>query len=172
MGDNNNLTQKPKVSIIAAVSEKRRALGFKNQLLWKIEGDLPRFKRITSGHAIVVGRNTYFSIGRPLPNRTNIIVSHTGDEGIAPAENLIVVDSIEKALNEARGIEKEEIFIIGGGMIYASTINLADRLYLTVVYDEPEADTFFPDYSDFKKEIEKEDHLDSNPPFSYIILEK
>ena len=163
---------KPVISIIAAISEKKRALGFKNNLLWKIEGDLPRFKALTSGHVIIMGRNTYISIGRPLPNRTNIVISHIGDEGIASAENLIVVDSIEKALEEAKKIEKEEIFIIGGGMIYKSFIEIADRLYLTVVYDEPEADVFFPDYSQFKKEIQKEDHLESNPPFSYVIFER
>ncbi|OHB15269.1 MAG: hypothetical protein A2431_01670 [Candidatus Zambryskibacteria bacterium RIFOXYC1_FULL_39_10] len=163
---------KPVISIIAAISEKKRALGFKNNLLWKIEGDLPRFKALTSGHVIIMGRNTYISIGRPLPNRTNIVISHIGDEGIASAENLIVVDSIEKALEEAKKIEKEEIFIIGGGMIYKSFIDIADRLYLTVVYDEPEADVFFPDYSQFKKEIQKEDHLESNPPFSYVIFER
>ncbi len=163
---------KPRLSIIAAVSNKQRAIGFKNNLLWKIEGDLPRFKRITSGHPIVMGRNTYLSIGRPLPNRTNIVVSNTKDDALSKTEGLIVVDSVEKALAEADKVEQEEIFIIGGGMLYKSTIHLADRLYLTVVYDEPEADTFFPEYSDFQKEIEKEDHLDSNPPFSYITLEK
>lgn len=166
------MTQKPTISIIAAISEKRRALGLKNNLLWKIKDDLKRFKNMTTGHAIIMGRNTYLSIGRPLPNRTNIVVSGTGDKDITPDENLLVVDSTEKALEEAKKIEKEEIFIVGGGMIYNSFINLADKLYLTVVYDEPEADTFFPDYSDFKKEIQKEDHLESIPPFSYIILEK
>jgi len=162
----------PRISLIVAVSKEKRALGFQNKLLWKIEGDLPRFKKLTTGHAIIMGRNTYLSIGRPLPNRTNIVVSHTGTVDTPAAENLIVVDSIDKALAAAKNLEKEEIFIIGGGMVYASTIGLADRLYLTVVDDEPEADTFFPDYSDFKKEIEKEDHVEHSPPFSYIILEK
>lgn len=167
-----NIAKTPKISVIAALSKHRRALGFKNGLLWKIEGDLPRFKRITSGHPIIMGRNTYLSIGQPLPNRTNIVVSNTKDDVLSKREGLIVVDSVEKALSEASKVEQEEIFIVGGGMLYKSTIHLADRLYLTVVYDEPEADTFFPDYSDFKKIIEKEDHLASNPPFSYITLEK
>ncbi len=163
---------KPKISLIAAISEKQRAIGFKNKLLWKIEGDLPRFKLLTTGHPIIMGRNTYLSIGRPLPNRTNIVISHIENDDIASTENLIVVNSIEKAIEEAKKIEKEEIFIIGGGMIYTSTIELSDRLYLTLVYDEPEADTFFPDYSQFKKQIQKEDHFESNPPFSFVILER
>ncbi len=162
----------PRISIIVALSEKQRAIGFKNSLLWKIEGDLPRFKRITTGHPIIMGRNTFLSIGRPLPNRTNIVISNTKDDALSATEGIVLVDSVEKALAEASKVEQEEVFIIGGGMLYASTIHLADRLYLTVVYDEPEADTFFPDYSIFTKQIEKEDHLDGNPPFSYITLEK
>ncbi|MEK7669182.1 MAG: dihydrofolate reductase [Patescibacteria group bacterium] len=163
---------KPVTSLIAAISEKKRALGFKNNLLWKIEGDLPRFKALTSGHAIIMGRNTYISIGRPLPNRTNIVISDKGSGGFTIIEGIVIVDSIEKALEEARKVEQEEIFIIGGGMIYKSFIDIADRLYLTIVYDEPEADIFFPDYSQFKKEISKENHLEHSPPFSYIILER
>lgn len=161
---------KPIISIIAAISKTRRAMGVKNGLLWKIEGDLPRFKRLTTGHPIIMGRKTYESIGRPLPNRTNIVVSRSST--ISETENLIIVNSIEKALEIAKEKDEQEIFIIGGGEIYKQSLPFTDRLYLTLVEDEPEADTFFPDYSEFKKEIEKEDHLESNPPFSYIVLEK
>ncbi len=163
---------KPIISLIAAISEKQRALGFKNQLLWKIEGDLPRFKALTSGHAIIMGRNTYLSIGKPLPDRKNIVISHTRKEELPLKEEVIVVSTLEEAFEEAKKIESEEIFVVGGGMVYTSAIKFADKLYLTIVYDEPEADTFFPDYSDFKKLILKEDHLDKNPPFSYLILER
>jgi dihydrofolate reductase len=168
----NSYMNKPKISLIAAISEKQGALGFKNQLLWKIEGDLPRFKALTSGHPIIMGRNTYLSIGKPLPQRKNIVISHTGKEGLPSENEIIVVSTLEEAFEEARKTESEEIFVVGGGMVYTSAIKFADRLYLTIVYNEPEADTFFPDYSDFKNLISKEDHLDKNPPFSYLILEK
>lgn len=163
---------KPKISLIGAISEKQRALGYKNQLLWKIEGDLPRFRALTIGHPIIMGRNTYLSIGKPLPDRKNIVISHTGKEGLPCQEEIIITSSLEEAFEEAKKIESEEIFVVGGGMVYTSAIKFANKLYLTIVYDEPEADTFFPDYSDFKKLISKEDHLDKNPPFSYLILEK
>lgn len=159
----------PKISIVAAISEKRRALGSKNGLLWKIEGDLPRFKALTTGHPIIMGRKTYESIGRPLPNRTNIVITRNPD---FKPEGVLVVSSLEEALGVAKEKDSSEIFVIGGGEIYKQALPFVDRLYLTIVYDEPEADTFFPDYSPFKKEIKKEDHLDSNPPFSYVILEK
>src|SRR3989338_3763263 len=92
-----------KISIIAVISKGKRALGIKNGLLWKIEGDLPRFKALTTGHPIIMGRKTYESIGRPLPNRTNIVISRSST--ILETENLIVVDSIEKALEIAKSKE-------------------------------------------------------------------
>lgn len=159
----------PKISIIAAISEGKRALGFQNQLLWKIEGDLPRFKTLTTGHPIIMGRKTYESIGRPLPNRTNIVITRNMDFKI---DGVTTFSSIQEALDFAKEKEETEVFIIGGGEIYKQAIPFADRLYLTLVRDEPEADTFFPDYSAFTKIIEKEDHTEHNPPFSYIVLEK
>lgn len=157
------------------ISKEKRALGIKNGLLWKIEGDLPRFKTLTTGHPIIMGHKTYESIGRPLPNRTNIVITRNPD---FKPEGVLVVSSIKEALGVARESVKhsvfntKEIFVIGGGEIYKQALPFVDRLYLTIVYNEPEADTFFPDYSEFKTQIEKEDHLKSNPPFSYVILEK
>lgn len=159
----------PKISLIAAISEEQRALGFQNKLLWKIEGDLPRFKALTTHHPIIMGRKTYESIGKPLPNRTNIVISRSKD--IQEAPGLILTSSIEEAISKAKEIEKEEIFVIGGGQIYTEAIKLAHRLYLTIVKDEPEADTFFPDYSDFTQVIKKEDHAEHNPPFTYVVFE-
>ncbi len=158
-----------KISIIAAISKEGRALGSNNKLLWKLEGDLPRFKKLTTNHPVIMGRKTYESIGRPLPNRTNIVVTRNPD---LKAEGVVVTSSIENAISVAKEKEEQEIFIIGGGEIYKQGITFANRLYLTIVEDEPGADTFFPDYSEFKKQIEKEDHPESNPPFSYIILER
>lgn len=156
----------PRVSLIAALSKANRAIGISGKLLWQIPGDLPRFKKLTSGHVVIMGLNTYRSIGRPLPNRTNVVVSN---EDIV-IDGAIVTRSIDEAFKKADEIEKDEIFVIGGGQIYAQTIDRADRLYLTLVDESPEADTFFPDYSGF---VEKEKETFAGPPpHTFVILEK
>lgn len=155
---------KPIISIICAI-DKNKAIGKNNSLLWHIPEDLKRFKNITSGHAIIMGRKTFESIGRPLPNRTNIVI--TSDKSFI-AENCTICHTVEDALDEAKKIEREEIFIIGGGQIYNQTINLADKLYLTIVEGEFEADSFFPEYPNFKKI--KEEHS-SNENYKYKFLE-
>lgn len=165
-----NQEKQAKISMIAVLSEKNRAIGVKNGLLWKIQGDLPRFKTLTTGHPIIMGRLTYESIGRPLPNRTNIVITKSNTPPKIPG--LVVVSSPEEALKKAREIDMDEIFIIGGGKIYSEMIKDADRLYLTIVHDEPSADTFFPDYTDFKKVILKEEHPEHTPTFTYLTLEK
>ena len=171
-----NLANTPKISLIAAISRERRALGFQNKLLWKIEGDLPRFKKLTTGRPIIMGRKTYESIGRPLPNRTNIVISRSNH--IAPTEGIFWVNSIENALVKAKEVEEvrpddieREIFVIGGGQIYNEAIKYADRLYLTLVDDEPEADTFFPDYSEFTTEVHRQ-VVDFTPRLTYLTLER
>lgn len=164
-----NIAKNPKISVIAVISREQRALGVRNGLLWKIEGDLPRFKALTTSHPVIMGRKTFESIGRPLPNRTNIVITRNTD---FKREGVSIVSSIEEALNLAKQSEQEEIFIIGGGEIYKQSLPLVDRLYLTLVDDEPDADVFFPDYPAFTKEISREEHLEHNPPFSYITLEK
>jgi|SRR3989344_682581 len=158
---------KPIISIICAM-DKNRAIGKGNGLLWHIPEDLKHFKNITSGHAIIMGRKTFESIGRPLPNRTNIVV--TSDESFI-AENCTICHTIDDALIEAKKIEPEEIFIIGGGQIYSQTISLADKLYLTIVEGEFEADTFFPDYSAFKANKE-EPGSDENHKYKFLELVK
>ena len=162
-----------KISIIAAVAENSRAIGLNNELLWHLPEDLKHFKELTSGHAVVMGYNTYLSIGRPLPNRTNIVISK---EEVPEPEGCLLSHSIEEALDKAKEIESAkpdgEVFIIGGGQIYRSTIDLADRLYLTIIQDEKNGDAFFPDYQKFARVISKEEHLESDPPFSFVTLEK
>lgn len=132
----------PKISIIACIS-KNRGLGFQNQLLFHIPADMERFRKLTTGHVILMGQKTYLSIGKPLPDRTNIIISN--DQNFS-ADGIVVAHSIEEGLEKAKELESEEIFICGGASIYSQTIDLADKLYLTVVEDEPEADAFFPEY--------------------------
>ena len=141
---------KPLISIIAAIGSNRE-LGKNNKLLWHIPDDLKRFKEITSGHPVIMGRTTFESLGnRPLPDRTNIIV--TRDKNYQ-AKNCLITHSLDEAINVAQNYGKKEIFIIGGGKVYQQAINIADKLYLTIVRGQFEADTFFPDYSRFKKVI-------------------
>jgi dihydrofolate reductase len=154
------------ITIIVAIAENN-AIGKNNDLLWHISGDLKRFKEITTGHTIVMGRKTYLSLPkRPLPNRRSIVISDIPNECIPDVE---VVDSIEKAV-EIFDNNKEN-FIIGGGMIYRQFLPLANKLYLTVVHKNYEADVFFPeiDYTEWAI-TEKEEHLEHDPPFSYLTL--
>lgn len=158
----------PKVSLIAAIASENRAIGFNGRLIFHIPEDLKRFKEITTGHPIIMGRKTFESIGMPLPNRTNIIITHDIDY---MAEGCTIANSLEEALRLAQG--DDEIFIIGGGQIYKEAIGMADKLYLTIVEGSPEADTFFPDYSDFKKVINEENHVsDEGIKYKFIDLEK
>lgn len=115
-------------------------IGNDNQLLWHLPRDLKRFKEITSGHPIIMGRKTFESIGKPLPNRTNIVVSRKIDWF---QEGVLIVGSLKEALKFAKKID-EDLFIIGGGTIYEQTIEIADRLEVTLVKANLEADTFFP----------------------------
>ena len=141
----------PLISIIAAVSQNR-ALGKDNQLLWHIPQDLQRFKKLTFGHSIIMGRKTYESIGRPLPNRTNIIITRNCE---FKPEGCLTVSSIKAALQLGKVKDEKEVFIIGGGQIYEQALPFADKLYLTLVEGDFQADTFFPDYSQFKKVVFK-----------------
>ncbi len=156
------------LSIIAAIG-KNRELGKDNTLLWHIPGDLPRFKTLTMGHPVIMGRKTYESIGKPLSGRTNIVISK--NPSFRP-EGVILAPSLEEAIRAAEGeAGAEEIFIIGGGSVYAQAIERAARLYLTVVDKEAEADTFFPSYDRFGKVLLSEAHEENGMPYTFSILE-
>ncbi|MDO4762854.1 MAG: dihydrofolate reductase [Flavobacteriaceae bacterium] len=127
------------ITIIAAIG-KNNELGKDNQLLWHLPEDLKHFKNLTSGSPIIMGRKTFESIGKPLPNRTNIVVSRQDNWF---EEGILIVPSLKEALKHAKKIS-EDIFIIGGGNIYAQTMDLADKLKITQVDFETQADTFFP----------------------------
>ena len=156
---------KPTISIIAAVAENR-AIGLKNQLLWDIPEDMQHFRAITRGHPVIMGQKTFESIGQPLPNRVNIVL--TQDRNYQP-EGCIPVYSIEQAIAEAKKHDDKEIFFIGGGMVYKQALPLADKLYLTVVKGNFEADTYFPDYSEFTKVVSRRESHDHN--FHYTFME-
>lgn len=134
------------ITLIAAVAENN-ALGKDNQLLWHLPDDFKRFKNITSGHYIVMGRKTFESFPKPLPNRTHVIITRQND--YAP-EGCLIANSLREAI--ALCPKEEEVFIIGGGEIYKQSIALADKLDITRVHHSFEADTFFP-------EIESSDWL-------------
>jgi len=154
--------------MICAVG-KNMSIGCKNKLLWDIPNDLQHFKKITLGHTVVMGDRTYESIGRPLPGRKNIVV--TLDEGYQ-APGCEISHSLEDLLAESKKTE-EEVFIIGGATIYRLAMPYADKLYLTLVDDAPGyADVFFPDYSEFSKEISREEHEENGFKYSFVELIK
>jgi len=129
-----------KLSIIVAVA-KNNAIGKDNKLLWHISGDLKRFKKLTTGNTIIMGKNTFYSLpNRPLPNRTSIVITDLAGETI---EGCIMAYSIEDAINKCSN--DKENFIIGGGSVYRQFLPFADKLYLTKVDKEYEADCFFPE---------------------------
>lgn len=144
------------LSIISAIANNNE-IGRKNELLWNLPIDMKHFKETTTGHPVIMGQKTFESIGRPLPNRRNIVLTLDKDfkgEGI---EVYYSIEDLEKALNESLG-ENEEAFIIGGGQIYKLFINKADRLYITHVDAEfPDADTLFPTIDPDKWEKSSED---------------
>ena len=127
------------VSIIVAVSDNG-VIGKDNQLLWRLPDDLKRFKQLTLGHPMIMGRKTFESIGKPLPGRTSIVVTRNPDFS---HDGVITAHSLESAIEAARQIETDEIFIIGGGELYRQAEAIADRLYITEVHTEMEGDTYF-----------------------------
>ncbi|MCR4329456.1 MAG: dihydrofolate reductase [Candidatus Roizmanbacteria bacterium] len=159
---------KPTISAVAAIG-KNRELGKNNQLIWRISSDLKRFKEITMGHPIIMGRKTYESIGKPLPGRKNIVITRNAEYH---PTGVVVVHSLEEALEEATLDEKKEIFIIGGAAIFAKAMPILDRLYLTIVNATAEADVYFPDYSQFLKVTHVEEGKESTVSFSYYTIEK
>lgn len=158
-----------RISAIAAIGEKRE-LGKNNQLLWHIPGELARFKQITTGHPIIMGRKTYESIGRVLPNRTNIIITRDKNFTVPGA---VVVASTDEALKKAKEAEgASEIFVIGGGQIFSELLPQTERLYLTLVHKSFDADVYFPDYTTFTKEIERKDMVGPEFDYTFLTVEK
>ena len=135
------------ITIIAAIAENN-ALGKNNKLIWHLPSDLKRFKKVTSSHAIIMGRKTFESLGKALPNRTNIVISRNPNY---IAKDCTLVHSLQEALNLTKN--DDNAFILGGAEIYKQAIDLADKLDLTFVHHSFEADAFFPEID---KEIWKE----------------
>ncbi len=156
------------VSIIAAIGTGR-SLGKSNDLLWRIPDDLKRFKILTTGHPLVMGRKTFESIGKPLPNRTSIVVTR---DASWTHEGALVASSIEEALEKAKAIDPE-VFVIGGGQIYEQALPLTDRLCLTLIEATKEADIYFPPYEEqFTKITFHEDREHEGLKYKWVDLER
>jgi dihydrofolate reductase len=163
------------ISLIVAVSEGN-VIGKDNKLIWHLPADMKFFKEKTTGHCIITGRKNYESIPekfRPLPNRTNIVITRQSDYN---APGTIIVNSVDAALEKAKQTNDEEIFIIGGAEIFRQSLHLADRIYLTKIYHHFEGDVFFPELNNSEW---KETHRFKGPvddknkyPHDYIILDK
>lgn len=130
---------RPRISLIAACANNG-VIGYKNNLPWHLSADLKRFKELTLNKTVIMGRKTYDSIGKPLPNRENIIV--TRDHSFQ-ANGCIIAHSLQEAITQAH---HDEIMIIGGATIYQQAFSIADRLYLTRIHLNPEGDAFFPEW--------------------------
>ena len=156
-----------KLTIVVAKSANN-VIGNNNELIWHLPNDLKHFKNLTSGHPIIMGRKTFESIGKPLPNRTNIVITRNQDWS---QEGILVANSLEEAIEKGREIDSE-IFIIGGGNIYAQAMDFVEVLEVTEVHQEFEGDTKFP-VIDLKiwKEVAREDFSkDEKNQFDYSFV--
>jgi dihydrofolate reductase len=127
---------------ILVAFDENRVIGKNNTLIWHLPADLKRFKALTTGHVIIMGRKTFESIGKPLPNRTSIVISRQADLQI---EGAIIAHSVEEAILKAKSITREDIYIVGGAEIYALSLPLADQILVTQLHDIFEGDAYFPE---------------------------
>ena len=157
------------IYIVVAIATNN-AIGKDNKLLWHLPKDLKHFKEITTGHTVIMGRKTYDSVGKPLPNRRNIVITRQ-DIVIDGCE---VINSLQAAIALSNG--QEDLYIIGGAEIYRLAMHITNYIYLTIVHQAFEADTFFPEIDPAKwQELEREDHEadEKNPiPYSFITLKR
>ena len=163
------------ISIVAVMDEKK-GIGKEGRIPWHIKEDLIRFKNLTLGKTVIMGRKTFESVlayyaksKNPIPQRKHIVVTH--DENYHPTlPDTYVTHSIEEALELAKKIEQNEVVISGGGQLFTQGILYADKLYLTIVKGTFDADTFFPDYSRFSKIISSETKTDGKYTYTFLEL--
>jgi dihydrofolate reductase len=165
--------QKPKVCIVVAIG-RNRELGKDDKLLWHIPDDLKRFRALTMGHPVIMGRKTFESIvgylKKPLPGRTNIVVTRDSNWSY---DGAVVCHSLKEAIEKASALDQEEIHIGGGAQLYEQALPFVDKLYLTVIDDAKEADTFFPPYeSEFAKVTKEEKREFEGVHYSWIDRER
>ncbi len=151
------------VSLLVAMAENR-VIGNRGELPWRLPADLRRLKRLTTGHAIVMGRRTWESIGRPLPKRRSIVLSRRPGYELKGAE---VVSSLDEAL--ALAADDDEVFVIGGAELFAAALGRADRLYLTRVHAEVEGDVWMPSFEDGSWELVAEEAHGADERHAYAF---
>ncbi|WP_110112260.1 dihydrofolate reductase [Bacillus sp. CGMCC 1.16541] len=154
------------ISLIAAM-DKQRLIGKENDLPWRLPEDLKHFKKITTGHTVVMGRKTFESIRKPLPNRTNVIVTHQKayqPDGTTVVHSLDELENLDQELND-------ELFVIGGATLYEQMINVASRLYITHIDEVFEGDTYFPeiDLTKWKVVTKEQGPKDEKNPYTYYF---
>jgi dihydrofolate reductase len=161
-----------RLSLIVAMDE-RRGIGYRGHLPWRLPADLRRFKSLTMGHHLVMGRKTYESIGRPLPGRTMIVLTRSQD--YSPS-GCLVAHSLPEALEIACQNGDEEVFVIGGGEVFDQALPHADRIYLTRVHATREADVFFPEFDPADWHLISSEDIPADEvnkfPFTFQLLEK
>jgi dihydrofolate reductase len=156
-----------RISAIVAMASNR-VIGNHGDIPWKIPGEQKKFKEITLGHSVIMGRKTYESIGRPLPGRTNIVITRQADYRAA---GCIVVHDIDGAFQSCPP-EESEAFICGGGQLYQESLPVTDRIYLTVLPREVAGDTYFPEISETDFKITKSEFIDGIEPYEFFIYER
>lgn len=162
-----------KISLIAALAENN-IIGKENDLVWRLPDDFRRFKTLTSGHYILMGRKTFESLGKPLPNRTHLVITRNTEYKVP--EGHYVFDSVEDAFIFSQKMGVDHLYVIGGGEIYRQTLPLADELVLTEVQTNPEGDTKFPEFDKSKWKVTFQDHHPADErheyPFTFITYER
>ncbi len=161
------------VSIIAAVATNN-VIGRDNKLPWHMPADLKQLKKTTMGHHVLMGRKTFMEIGKPLPGRVNVVITHNPDFA---AEGIAIARSIDEAISKAETAGDDEIFVLGGAEIFRQSIHRADRMYITRIHAEPEGDTFFPEFDDVNEwrlvDAEHCEPDERNPyPYSFLTYER
>lgn len=157
------------ISLIAAVSENN-VIGKDNRLVWHLPADLKYFKEKTKGHHVLLGRKTYEALGKPLPNRTHLVITH--QKNYKP-EGILVFHNIANAIKYAHEHQEDELFVLGGANIYTQMMKIADKMYITRIKEHFEGDTYFPPIPDTEWKIEsREPHKkDAKNPYDYEFIE-
>lgn len=161
------------VSIIAAVANNN-VIGRDNKLPWHMPGDLKWFKKLTTGHHVLMGRKTFQEFSKPLPGRVNVVITRNPNWF---AEGVAIARSLDEAISKAEAAGDTEIFVIGGAEIFAQVLHRADRMYITRIHAEPEGDTFFPEFDDVNEwKLVDSEHLEADEknayPYSFLIYER
>ena len=154
------------ISIIAAMAENR-VIGRENEMPWDIPSELKRFKEVTMGHPVIMGRNTFAGIGRPLPGRKNIVITTQQDFA---AEGCVVVNDLQSAISACAG--EDEVFVCGGESVFREALPLADKIYLTVIGEEFDGDAFFPEIPEEFAEVERKSFDDDVLPYVTVLYKR